>query len=130
MRDLVRLARDTAISGVQPAGHIRGPNEPILGPTVTGVQTRPKGNPNSTQVDCVHQLGQPNLLGPPTEAAGPVFGDFGSFWARPGHGHSGARSTLASGTRALSVPKVIVRRPNTIPDSVVTFFPGSGPLLL
>ena len=35
IRDWVCLARDTAIFRFQPAGHIRGPNEPILGPTDT-----------------------------------------------------------------------------------------------
>ena len=57
-----------------------------------------------------------------------------SVWpemACPGHGHSGARSTLAAGTRAFRVAKAIVCRPNTIPDSVVNFFFSiSGPLLL
>ena len=41
-------------------------------------------------------------------------------------GHSGAWSTLAAGTGAFWVPKVIVCRPNTMPYSVVTFFPGFG----
>ena len=71
---------------------------------------------------------------------GPYRGTGAGFWlfwailgpcgsppgAYPGHGHLGAWSTLAAETRAFWVPKVIVCRPNTIPDSVVTFTPGFG----
>ena len=35
IRHSVRLPRDTAIVRSQPARHIRGPNEPVLGPTDT-----------------------------------------------------------------------------------------------
>ena len=84
----------------------------------------------TTQVDFVHHLGQQNLLGPPKEALGPVFGDFGPFWARLGP-QLGGWSTFVAGTRALRVLKVIVCRPNNIPDSVVNFFSSIlGPLLL
>ena len=44
----------------------------------------------------------------------------GPLGARPGHGHSGAWSTLVAGTRVFQVPKMMV--PNTIPDGLVTFF--------
>ena len=45
--------------------------------------------------------------------------------AGPWNGHSGAWSTLAAVTLAFGVPKMIVCRPNTMPDSVVTFFLGA-----
>ena len=91
IRDLVRLARDTAIFRFQPAGHIRGPNEPILGPTdtVLGPHGSKHGQKATQTVSKLilsinHQLGQRNHLGPSTEAPGPVFGDFGPFGPRFG----------------------------------------------
>ena len=95
----------------------------------TWVQTRPKGNPNRTKVDYVHQIGQRNLLGPPTEGPGPVLGEFGPFWARLGPAPRTATrawSTSAAGTWAFQVPRANGGGPNTIPDSVVTFFLDFG----
>ena len=115
IRDSVRLARDTAIFSVSARRTHLGPKEPIVGPRghrfgATWVQTRPKGNPNRTLVDFVHQLGQRNLLRPPTEA--PIFGDFGPFWARLGP-HLGVRSAKTQNLRKLRT---------TNPDTVATFF--------
>ena len=43
----------------------------------TWVQTRPKGNPNTTPVDCVHQPGRRILLGPFLV----ILGRFGPAWS-------------------------------------------------
>ena len=52
------------------------------------VKKRQNGSPNITEVDSVHQRGQRNLPAPVSELPGPVFGDFGPLWARPGPGRS------------------------------------------
>ena len=131
IRDSVCLARDTAIFRFQPAGHIWGPSEPILGPpdTVLGatwVQSRLKGNPNSTQVNFVPQLRQRNLPEPPRETLGPIFGNFGPAWGPtrgPPRGrpprrteHFGGRGTGLPGSKADCLSSQLH------PDSVVTIF--------
>ena len=136
-RDSVHLARDTAIFQFQPARHVWGPNEPILGPTDTvsgphGFKHGQKATQSVLKLILFINLDNGTILGRSTEAPGPVFGDFGLFWARLGP-HQGPTlgtatgalwhfGTLATATRAFRVPNLIVYRPNTIPDSVVTFF--------
>ena len=77
-------------------------------------------------------------MGPRMESPGPVFGDYGPFWAclGPHLGPTPGTATRAHGAlwrprhgRAFQVPKAIVCRPNIILDSVVTFFSILGPLL-
>ena len=89
IRASVCLARDTAIFPFQPAGHIRGPDVPILGPmdTVSGphgskhgqkaTQTVPKSILSIT-------LDNGTFWGPPRRHRGPFFGDSGPFQARWG----------------------------------------------
>ena len=115
MRNLVCLAGDTAI---QPVGHIRGPNKPILGPTdtVSGPHG-PKNSQKATQavpkVILSINLDNRTFWAPQQRQRGPFLG---GVWAilgplgappggRPGHGHSGAWSTLAAGIRAFRVPR-------------------------
>ena len=94
------------------------PKQTHFGPTrhhlgAKWVQTRPKGNPNITQVDLGRQKGQRNPLGPVIEVPGPVLGDFGPFWTRLGPGHLGARRTAAAKTWDFRCPTLIVCGPNT-----------------
>ena len=126
-----------------PAGHTWGPNEPILGPTDTvsgpnGSKHGKKATQTAPKLIFVHQIGQQNLLGRPTEALGPVFGDFGPFWARlgPHLGPAPGTATRAHGAlwRSGHGPSgsqrwlFVVPTPSRI---VVTFvFSILGPLLL
>ena len=62
-----------------------GPNWPtdtILGQK--SVKTRQRGSPHSTQVDSAREHGRRAPRAPVSEPPGPVFGDFGPFWARFG----------------------------------------------
>ena len=118
IQDSVRPARDTAILWFEPAGHIRGANEPFLGPTDTvlgphGSTHGLKGNLNSTQIVVVHQVEQRNLLEPLFLVILAILGLLG---AAPG------TATLAAGTRALRPQTLTVCRPPAILDKRSNIF--------
>ena len=132
IRDSVRLARDTATFWFQPAGHIRGPNEPVSGPTdtVSGPHG-PKHSQKATQtlLKLIMSINLDNrtFRGPPRRHRGPFFCDFEPFWARlpPPPPPGKATRTEHSGSRDTGLPSPNPDRHKTIPDSVVTFFPHS-----
>ena len=118
IRDSVRLARDTAIFRFQPAGHIRGPDEPILRPTdtVSGPHGSEHGQKETQTVPKLIlsiNLGNGTFWGGPRRHRGPFLVSCGRVG--PGHGHSGARGASAADTRAFRVPKAIVCHPSTTP---------------
>ena len=99
IRDSVRLVRDTAIFWFQPAGHIRGPNEPTLEPTDTvsgshGSKNSQKSTQTLPKLILSIDLDNGTFWGPPRRHRGPclvILGHFGPAWG-PTRGPPGARS--------------------------------------
>ena len=124
------------------AGHIWGPNEPILGPTETfsgprGSKHGQKASQTVPKLMLSISMDNGTFWGALRRHQGPFLVFFGPFWAPLGAqlGPTLGMATQALGAlwrpaHGLPVPEVIVCCPNTVPDSVVTFFSVSGSLLL
>ena len=79
---LVRLAGDMAKFWFRPAGCKLGPNRPNSHHSRQKlVKTQQKRSPHVARVDSVHEQGPEIPLVLVSEPSGPVFGDFGPFWA-------------------------------------------------
>ena len=118
IRNSVRLARDTAIFRFQPAGHIRGPNEPILGPTDTvsgphGSKHGQKATQTVPKLILSINLDNGTFWGAPRRHRGPflvILGHFGPVWGPPRARplgrpeHFGCRDTGLPGPKADCLP--------------------------
>ena len=85
IRDSVCPARDTTTFRVQPAGHIRGPTEPILGPTGTAKHGQ-KATQTVSKLMVSINLDNGTFWSAPGRHRGPflvIFGHFGPAWAPP-----------------------------------------------
>ena len=134
-RNSVRLAQNTALFQLQPTGHFRGPNEPILGPADTvlgphGSKHGQKATPTIPKLILSINFDNATLWGAPRRHWDPFLVILGPLGAPPGAcpkcGHSGARSTSAAETQVFRGPMLTVCCPNTILDNVGTLFSHFG----
>ena len=132
IRDSVRLSRDTAIFRFQPAGHIRGPNEPVLGPTDTvsgphGSKQGQKATQTVPKLALSINLDNGTFWGAPRRHQGPfwvILGHFGPAWgttwgppqARPlgRMGHFGGPDTGLPGPKGSRRPWFAIPTPSRI----------------